>query len=385
MKKLLTMLLTVMLFCSMGVSIMAASVGVSIDKSAVNAGDTVTVTVKMDETLTGNFRNVQGQLNYDTSAWTYISHTMGESYSSYRSSDMPNKSYFTFTNTDFSKEGFKEVPQGTIVAVVFKANSDFSEKHLSEVFTLNISVQDVNGQSEDFGSSASVLICKEHTWGEWEVTKEATETEAGEKVRECSVCGEKETEEIPALGTPDPTPTPTPSNPFEDVKENDWFYKAVLWGAENKVVAGLTETKFGPAAVCTRAQIVAFLWRAADRPEPQSTECPFTDVAESEFYYKAMLWAVENNIAKGYAEDKFAPDATCTRAEMATFLWRVDGRKPVEGESPFSDVTNADYFYTPAIWASQNKIVSGYEDGTFAPYNTIARAETVTMLYRYNK
>ena len=90
-------------------------------------------------------------------------------------------------------------------------------------------------------------------------------------------------------------------------------------------------------------------------------------------------------LTKGYTEDKFAPNQTCTRAEMATFLWRVDGRKAVEGESPFVDVTAADYFYTPAIWASQNKVVSGYEDGTFAPYNTIARAETVTMLYRYYK
>ena len=97
-----------------------------------------------------------------------------------------------------------------------------------------------------------------------------------------------------------------------------------------------------------------------------------------------MLWAVENNIAKGYADDKFAPNATCTRAEMATFLWRVDGRKAVEGTSPFSDVAASDYFCTPAIWAAQNKVVSGYGDGSiFAPYNTIARAETVTMLYRY--
>ena len=98
----------------------------------------MTVTVKMNETLTGNFRNVQGQLNYDTSALTYVSHTMGGSYSRYVSSDMPNRSYFTFSNTYFTKEGFKEVPQGTIATVVFKANGDLSETHLSATFTIQI-------------------------------------------------------------------------------------------------------------------------------------------------------------------------------------------------------------------------------------------------------
>ena len=98
----------------------------------------MTVTVKMNETLTGNFRNVQGQLNYDTSALTYVSHTMGGSYSRYVSSDMPNRSYFTFSNTDFTKEGFNEVPQGTIATVVFKANGDLSDTHLSATFTIQI-------------------------------------------------------------------------------------------------------------------------------------------------------------------------------------------------------------------------------------------------------
>ena len=202
MKKLLTMLLTVMLFCSMSISVMAASVGVSTNKSAVDAGDTVTVTVKMNETLTGSFRNVQGQLKYDTSAWTYVSHTMGGSYSSYMSSDMPNRSYFTFTNTDFTKEGFKEVPQGTIVTVVFKANSDLSEKHLSTSFTLDMRVQDTMGQSDKFSPSASVLICKEHTWNDGEVTTEATCTKEGVKTYTCTYngCGETKTEAIPATG-----------------------------------------------------------------------------------------------------------------------------------------------------------------------------------------
>lgn len=220
-----------------------------------------------------------------------------------------------------------------------------------------------------------------HTWGEWEVVKEATETEDGLKERTCSVCGEEENEVIPATGDD------AFKNPFDDVNENDWYYKAVLWGAENKVVAGISNTQFVPAANCTRAQIVAFLWRAAGRPAATSADCPFTDVASTEYYYEAMLWAVEKGIAKGYTNTLFAPDATCTRAEMATFIWRLEGKHAPEGtENPFIDVDGSQWYASAAQWTYENGIVSGYdlEEGkAFAPTNTIARAETVTMLYRY--
>lgn len=184
--------------------------------------------------------------------------------------------------------------------------------------------------------------------------------------------------------TPEPTPTPGSGNPFKDVAETDWYYKAVLWGADSKIVAGWTSDMFAPAMNCTRAQIVTFLWRATGKPTAAATECPFIDVDSGEYYYKAMLWAVENDIAKGYTTDKFAPDATCTRAEMATFLWRVANKPATNASNPFTDMTAADWYYKPVIWAAENKVVSGYGDGTtFAPGNTITRAETVTMLYRF--
>ena len=178
-------------------------------------------------------------------------------------------------------------------------------------------------------------------------------------------------------------------NPFKDIEETDWYYKAVLWGADKDIVAGIKEDMFYPRANCTRAQIVSFLWRAEGRPEPASAECKFTDVNSSKWYYKAVLWATENNVVAGYGDTLFAPNATCTRAEMATFIWRLEGEKePASTDNPFNDVPAAKWYTKAAQWTYENDIVSGYDvDGvkSFAPKGTIARAETVTMIYRlYN-
>lgn len=183
--------------------------------------------------------------------------------------------------------------------------------------------------------------------------------------------------------TPDPTPTPGYKNPFADVKESDWYYKSVMWGAENHVVAGLTSTAFGPNVTCTRAQIVTFIWRAMGKPDASSEECTFTDVDETDFYYKAMLWGAENKIVNGYSDTQFAPNATCTRSEIVTFLWRVMG-KPAAGSdvNPFTDVSSADFCYNAMLWAVEEGIAKGYTKDTFAPYATITRGETITFLYR---
>lgn len=219
-----------------------------------------------------------------------------------------------------------------------------------------------------------------HTWGEWTVVKAATCSEAGSEERVCSVCNEKETREIPMLDF---------ENPFVDVTEDKWYYDAVMWGAMNDIVAGITDTEFGPKENSTRAQIVSFLWRAAGRPEPTTEECKFTDVSSSKWYYKAVLWATENGYVAGYTNTKFAPNETCKRSEMATFLWRMAGKPEAEAsENPFYDVPAGKWYETSAMWAYDNGIVSGYdlEEGkAFAPDNQIARGETVTMLYRYFK
>ena len=189
--------------------------------------------------------------------------------------------------------------------------------------------------------------------------------------------------------TPTPTPTPGPTNPFKDVPDTKWYAEAVLWGAETDIVAGIKPDMFYPNESCTRAQIVAFLWRAENRPEPTSTETKFTDINSSKWYYKAVLWASEKGIVSGYGENTFAPNETCTRAEMAAFIWRLKGREETtSSENPFTDLSENKWYTKAAQWAYENGIVSGYnvDDGTaFAPDNTIKRAETVTMLYRLYK
>lgn len=188
---------------------------------------------------------------------------------------------------------------------------------------------------------------------------------------------------------PDPD-NPNPDNPddpdkisFSDVEEGKFYYKPVQWAVENGITAGVTPTMFMPLAECTRAQIVAFIWRAQGKPETKNTTCTFTDVSESDYFYKAMLWAVENKITSGYTNEIFAPNATCTRAEIVTFLWRVAGRPtPTSEAHTFTDVSDAAFYYNAMLWAVENKITSGYTATAFAPGVVVTRGETVTFLYR---
>lgn len=122
------------------------------------------------------------------------------------------------------------------------------------------------------------------------------------------------------MGCPEPA---TAENPFTDVKESDFFYKPVLWAAENGITKGVSETEFAPYAICNRAHAVTFLWRTLDQPAAEGAENPFNDVKEGDFYYDAVLWAVDNGITTGTAEDAFAPLDSCMRAHVVTFLYRA--------------------------------------------------------------
>ena len=199
------------------------------------------------------------------------------------------------------------------------------------------------------------------------------------------------TPSVTPMPTATPTPAPTPGsgedkNVFEDVEKGKFYYNPVLWAVDNGITAGVTPTRFMPLAECTRAQIVAFIWRAQGKPEAQNTTCTFTDVSEKDYFYKAMLWAVENKITSGYTEQIFAPDATCTRAEIVTFLWRVAGRPaPASQAHTFTDVRDSAFYYKAMLWAVENKITSGYTPTAFAPEVVVTRGETVTFLYRAYK
>ena len=169
-------------------------------------------------------------------------------------------------------------------------------------------------------------------------------------------------------------------NFFYDVPNDAFFYEAVKWAVKSGVTNGLSDTMFGPYESCTRAQIVTFLWRAAGSPEPK-TASSFTDVSASAYYAKAVAWAVENGITNGMTATMFAPDATCTRGQSVTFLYRAL-KGSASGSTNFTDV-KSDAFYADAInWAVANNVTNGTSNTTFSPNADCTRAEIVTFLYR---
>ncbi len=173
---------------------------------------------------------------------------------------------------------------------------------------------------------------------------------------------------------------------FDDVKDPAKFYYApVYWAyeANPQITNGTDATHFGPDNACTRGQVVTFLWRAAGCPEPTSTKTGFTDVKPGAFYEKAVAWAVESQITNGMSPTSFAPNNTCTRGQIVTFLWRFKGKpEPAGGENPFADVTDGAFYYKAVLWAVEAKVTNGMSPTSFAPNSTCTRGQVVTFLYR---
>ena len=217
-----------------------------------------------------------------------------------------------------------------------------------------------------------------HSWNkDYTVDKEATLTTDGEKSIHCKNCtATKNTTVIPSKGS-------GTANPFVDNKDtSSYYYKPVIWAFNGGVTTGTSDTTFAPDAICTRSQVVTFLWRAAGSPAPKSDKNPFTDVQKG-WYYNAVLWAVENGITNGTSATTFSPDATMTRDQFVTFLWRVAGSPKMTLASPFSDVAAGQYYTDAVIWAVKNGIANGTGDGYFSPGMGCSRGQTVTFLYRY--
>ena len=169
-------------------------------------------------------------------------------------------------------------------------------------------------------------------------------------------------------------------NFFYDVPNNAYYYEAVKWAQEKGITGGIGNGLFGPNQPCTRAQIVTFLWRAAGSPEPKAMSS-FADVSTDAYYAKAVAWAVENGITTGTGDGKFSPDATCTRAQSVTFLFRAIG-KLVDSKAEFSDVLTDSYYANAVAWAVENGVTNGIGDGLFGPDNSCTRAQIVTFLFR---
>ena len=172
---------------------------------------------------------------------------------------------------------------------------------------------------------------------------------------------------------------------FVDVATGSYYEDAVDWAVENGITTGVSANRFDPNGVCTRAQAVTFLWRAAGSPAPRSRTMPFTDVPVGSYYYDAVLWAVENGITKGTSETMFSPDATCSRAQIVAFLWRSEKSPAAGTANPFADVKSTAYYADAVLWAVKENITKGTTNTTFSPDADCTRAQIVTFLWRCKK
>ena len=172
---------------------------------------------------------------------------------------------------------------------------------------------------------------------------------------------------------------------FDDVAEDAYYASAVEWAVAEGITAGITPTTFGPNRTCTRGQAVSFIWRAKGCPEPVGNANPFTDVKESDYFYKPVLWAVENGITAGMTPTTFGPNTDCTRGQIVTFLWNTEGKQIMTADNPFTDVKESHYFYNAVLWAVEKGITAGMSATTFAPNNKCTRAQIVCFLERCYK
>ena len=214
-----------------------------------------------------------------------------------------------------------------------------------------------------------------HSWGPWEVVIEPTETEDGLRRRICQNDPDHtELEVIPATGSA--------GNPFVDVEPDAYYYDPVVWAVGSGITNGTDATHFSPSADCTRGQVVTFLWRAHGSPEPTSTVNPFVDVPEDAYYYKAVLWAVEMKITNGTDATHFSPDDTCTRGQVVTFLYRDVRPGEINANNPFLDVPSDAYYTVPVLWAVVACVTNGTDARHFSPDATCTRGQIVAFLYR---
>ena len=213
-----------------------------------------------------------------------------------------------------------------------------------------------------------------HKFGEWVTVKEPTATEEALKERTCDNCDEKESEVIDKLVV---------VNKFTDVTEDQYWFDSVMWAVAQGITDGTSDTTFSPWDNCTRGHVVTFLYRAMGCPEVTNKENPFVDVKEDAFYYDAVLWAVENGITDGTSATTFEPDKECTRGQIVTFLYRNAGNPQVDTTAnPFTDVAADSYYLTSILWAVENGITDGTSDNEFSPNVVCNRGQAVTFLYR---
>lgn len=175
----------------------------------------------------------------------------------------------------------------------------------------------------------------------------------------------------------------TVENPFTDVKEGSYYYDAVIWAVKNNITSGCSKDEFGTGKPCTRGEAITFIWRLFNCPEPKvCTSAPFEDISENGYYYKAVLWATEARITFGVSATEFAPEETITKGEFLTFLYRARHQPECTMENPFKDVSKNKFYYNAVLWAVENGITTGISEDTFGPERGCTREQIVTLLWR---
>lgn len=231
---------------------------------------------------------------------------------------------------------------------------------------------DAEGYNE-LESYEVVISALGHDWNNWVTLKESTWMESGLIQGTCTRDSSHIIEEkTKALG-----------NIFTDVKAAAYYETPVVWATDSKITLGTSDTTFSPNMDCTRSQVVTFLWRTAGSPEPVSDINHFVDITQDKYYYKAVLWAEENGITLGTSDTTFSPDMTCTRSQVVTFLWRMQGcAEPQPTDIIFNDIPADKYYYKAVLWAVEKGITNGTTATTFSPETDCDRAQIVTFLYR---
>ncbi len=288
----------------------------------------------------------------------------------------------TTTTIGFVGTGSGDVADGTSQTATngtdFTFTVDEKEGYTYTVKLGNETLTKTNGQytipgAKLTGTALIVTVEKTAKTGE-----KPLPTPVGPKPEKPEKPSEPGTTEPTEPGTTEPT---KPAHSFDDVPAGAYYEEAVAWAAEKGITEGTSATTFAPKALCTRAQVVTFLWRAAGCPEPQNAGS-FADVTAGSYYAKAVAWAIENGITGGTGDGMFSPDAVCTRAQAVTFLYRASAAPAVDGSSSFSDV-DADAYYKAAVrWAEQNGITGGIGGGLFGSDLDCTREQIVTFIFR---
>ena len=342
MKKLLAILLALALVCGGAAWAVDAIFGMETGREA----DTVTVTVILNEDISGeNATMLQGELYYDPEVLRPVSVSDELGFLTCVISGRYPRIQFSFV--DENSEALS-LPAGTVITAEFEPLAD-SDAELR----LEMDLQRADGSVvADLTDYATVIYeggssCTEHDW----------------EGLVCRSCGAQR------------------ENPFTDVPEDSFCFLSVLWAVDEGITNGTSDTTFDPGGNLLRAQVVTMLWRHAGSPEVQADN-PFTDVKETDFFYKAVLWAVEQGITHGTSDTTFGPGGITNRAQVVTFLWRYLGQPDSAADNPFADVDSTSWYGKSVLWAVENGITNGMSATEFGVGTNCNRAHMVTFLYR---